>query len=536
VPGSRWNSLLAILPGKPLMLLAAVLMYVGILGTASVDIGHHWDEPLILKSVQSSVRCGSILPGWYLYPSACYDIAMLTAAAHLATGADRASPAGGGTNSTRQELVDYLGSNAFKLQLRSVFFVLSSLTGLIVYCLARRLSGSCWIALFAALAVVSSWEFTYHAKWIATDCLLVLFASSSLLCQYGILSAERQRRRALMVIASAIFAGLAIGTKYPGGIVLAPLVLAIGLSAKQQGLKLSREILLCVMALLLAGVAFLVTTPGCFLEPEVFKRDVSYERAHYGQFGHGGYSVTPGWDHFSKILVYLAAILLSENAALAVTASVLAISGVVHLARKQPRIAVWFGALPLLYIAYMSLQKVMMVRNYLLLLPFLAVFAALGLGAAASVTSRFHIRSIVCGAAVFFILYNLGVATMASLSVLHPNTQLEGAAIAERISSSPRTRVYLSPACRELMTADFLEKHRNIAESPNTADRFVFLSTEVPSWRSWKANVPGRYRTIWARLWDVNWDYYPSWEGFHRVLDISASDPELEPLRKQVAR
>ena len=533
--GSGWNRIVAASPGKPLILLIAALIYVGILGTASVDIGLHWDEPKLVSSLQTAVESGWLVPRWYNYPSMSFDMALLVAAPHAASSALHASPSEKETGLARRELVDYLGGDEFKCQLRSVYFVLSCLTGLVIYHLARGLSGRDWVGVLAALVLLSSWEFTYHAKWIAPDCLLVLFASCSLLGQYGILTAENQGRRLLLVVVAAIFAGLAMGTKYPGGIVLMPLLLAIGLSAKRPNLKPPREIGLCLLAVFLEAGVFVITTPGCYLDPQGFSRDVHYEMAHYGRIGHAGYSVIPGWDHLSKMLVYLASVSLSENAVLAVAASVSAILGVACLARTKPRIVIWFLSLPLLYAAYMSSQRVMIVRNCLLLLPFLAISAALGVGVMVSATSRRPLRLALCGISIFFVLYNLGEVTRSSLSILYPNAKPMASAVAERVASAPRTKLYLSPACRELLTADFMEKQGNLVESPQAADKFIFLSDEVPGWRLYPANVPGRYRTVWSRMQEVNWDYYPSWTGSRRVLEVSASDPALETLRKRIA-
>ncbi|HVP10245.1 MAG TPA: phospholipid carrier-dependent glycosyltransferase [Phycisphaerae bacterium] len=526
---------MAALPGKPLILAIAIIICMGVLGAASVDIGAHWDEPRLISSIQTTVEYGWLVPRWYNYPSVCYDVGMLTAAFHGAVSGRHASPVTEEALPAKRELLEFLGSDAFTWELRSVFFLLSCLTGLAVYYLASGLTGRNWVGLLATLTLLGSWEFTYHAKWIAPDCLVALFASCSILGQLGVLKAEKQGQRFLMVTISSIFAGLTVGTKYPGGIVLVPLLLAIGLSAKRHRSRPVLEVGLHALALGLAATVFLVTTPGFFLDPQGFARDVRYELSHYGEGGHAGYSVAPGWGHFSKMSLYLAAVSLSENMVLAVAASVSAAVGIVSLARTQPRITAWFISLPLLYVVYMSSQRVMIVRNCMLLLPFLAVFAALGFGVIASAPRRRSFRVVLFCVFASFVLFNLSMVTRSSLSILYPDTGSGSRAIAEHVTSSSPTLIYLSPGCRKLLAADPAAAHPNVAQSPEAADRFLFLSDEVPGWRLYPANVPGRYRTIWSQMREVNWDYYPSWTGRHRVLEVSASDPELEPLRKRVA-
>ena len=66
----------------------------------------------------------------------------------------------------------------------------------------------------------------------------------------------------------------------------------------------------------------------------------------------------------------------------------------------------------------------------------------------------------------------------------------------------------------------------NVVADLGAAERVVFVTDEVRDWRQLAANRPWRYRTVWGRMEDVNWDYYPTWEGHPRVLEVSASDRE----------
>src|SRR5262249_28770477 len=214
----------------PVVVLAVVLAYVAVLGVASRDFGTHWDEASITGSVQKSFATGLLLPGWYHYPSLTYDVAMLVALPHaLADAAQRFDLQNRGPASPA--LVGFLGSPGFLLEIRSLFFVLSTLTGLAVYLLALRLTGRAWAAVFGALTTVSAWEFTYHARWVAPDCLLLLPAAFALWSEQRLLDpAAAPRRRAWLTLASA-FTGLAAGAKYPGGMLVLPLLTAVALSA-----------------------------------------------------------------------------------------------------------------------------------------------------------------------------------------------------------------------------------------------------------------------------------------------------------------
>ena len=505
----------------PAILMAISLIYIGALGVASTNFGQHWDEASVTGSVQKSFETGLMLPRWYNYPSVPYDVGILTALPHLALDVAHSfdlNASGLGSAG----LVSYLGDTGFKLRLRAVFFLLSTLSGLAVYLLVRRLSGSGWIALFAALTLVASWEFIYHARWIAPDCLVLLFASFSLWAQHRLMDPQETDRRYFWAAVASLFAGLCMGSKYPGGVVLVPLLLAVALAPRGKDPKRFAVLRQAAACLLIAAFTFVLVTPGSVLEPMRFLQGVLGEMEHYAE-SHGGYTVTPGWQHFSRLATYLGLVFLSRNVVLAAAATALALAGVVFLFKTQARTAVWLLSLPIVYVAYMSMQRVMIVRNYLILMPFFAVFAALGVAALArAARGRPILRYSVFGAALALVAFNLCVATLTSLSIVSPNTTSKSAALEKRLASAPRTKFFLSSACQALLGGDPAHRSANVAGSMASADRFIFDSSEVTDWQQLAANQRGRYRTIWARMQEVNWDYYPSWAGNPRVLEVSA--------------
>ena len=229
--------------------------------------------------------------------------------------------------------------------------------------------------------------------------------------------------------------------------------------------------------------------------------------------------------------MYLGSVFLSKNTVFAVMASALAVVGAAYLVKTQGKISIWFLSLPVLYVLYMSGQRVMIVRNYLLLMPFLAVLMGLGLFAVTLATeSRRRLRFLLCTAAVCFIVYNMCVATKSSLGIYGTHTTSARSAIANRVISSPETRFFLSPASLDLLGADTASQQTNIVETIDLAEKLIFLSNEVKNRGLFIANVPGRYRTVWSGVDEVNWDFYPSWAGKHRVLEVSAKESRLQPL------
>ncbi len=510
----------------PPALLALALIGVGALGVASTDFGHHWDEVNVIGSVENSIQSDLLLPRWYNYPSVSYDIGLLAALPAIAADIGRWFDPTSGTLGS-PELATYLESEAFKLRLRGVFFLLSTLSGLAVYLLARRLSGSGWIGLFAALALVTSWEFVYHARWIAPDCLVLLFTSFSIWGQHHLMDPRETGRRGLWIALASIFAGLAAATKYPGAIVLVPLLVAVALAPRPPRPERFAVIRQAGACLLIAALTFALVSPGCLLEPARFVQNVLHEKVHYAD-SHGGYTVAPGWEHFSRLAIYLGLILLSGNMVPAAAGTALAIVGLAQLARSDARRAAWLASLPVLYVAYMTTQRVMIVRNYLLLLPFVAVCAALGLASLArAARGRPALGHLIRLAALALVAFNLVVATRSALSIVSPGPDDRRPALERRLASAPGTRFLLSPSCRKLLQAGGGRLPASVVATADSADRVIFASDEIRDWQLLAANVPGRYRTIWARMQEVNWDYYPTWDGSPRLLEVSAADRAL---------
>lgn len=510
----------------PAVLLGLSLSYVGTLGILGADFGRHWDEINIVRSVSDTFETGRPLPGWYAYPSFSYAVALLTAVppatAHALSTAPDAGP---------ERVASYLTSPSYLLLLRSVFALLSLCAGLAAYRVARVLSGSAWTGLFAALVLLTSWEFLYQARWVAPDALLAALVASTMASQQRIMASETPGQARFWIVVSAVGVGLCLGTKYPGGMVLAPLLVAVGLT---PATTLRRRYPMMAASLLIAVTAFVLTTPGALLEHEAFLHDVRAEIEHYSTW-HGGYTVSAGPQHLCRMLTYLVAVAPSKSIVVAAAISALALVGVVDLTRTRPKVAVWLMALPILYVGYMSLHRVLIVRNYLLLLPFMAVLASLGLNTLSRyAATRRPLRLLIPGMAAAAILYNLSAATISSLSIYATNARTPEEALADHMAGAPDTVFGLSPRGAALIETVQTSRYPNVTDQLERADRVVFLSSEVTDWTLYAANVPGRYCTVWSSMDEVNWDYYPTWSAHWRILDVSTEDAALADLVRHV--
>ena len=240
---------------------------------------------------------GTLLPGYYTYPSFDYWLNLLVLAPDAV-----ASPAA--EENLREHLLRALDSPAYLLRLRAVYLLITSLSLVWVYLLVLQLRGSWLEALFAASLLACSWEVAYHLRWVATDGMLMQFAAlTGLLAVHALKS-----RRDSWLMAAAAVAGLGCGTKYPGGLLVLPVVLAgffgaPGCTPREKAVRFMK--VATVFALV-----YLAVTPGTILQPLKFAHGVLYELTHYAT-GHGGHTVGRGLEHMQRLLMYFATVLFS---------------------------------------------------------------------------------------------------------------------------------------------------------------------------------------------------------------------------------
>jgi 4-amino-4-deoxy-L-arabinose transferase-like glycosyltransferase len=317
--------------------LFAVVMSVSLVtGFLGMDYGGHWDEPRMRRTIRTGVFEGRVLPGWYNYPSLTYGIVASALLPEIITQ----SRADDRTLETIQANVFGPGST---LRVRSVFLVVTLLAVVWLYVAVFMWRRSVMEALLAAGMLGMSWEVAYHARWIAPDGVLMQFAALFVLLVMAAVKWERHAGRWL--VAAAAVAGLACGTKYPGGILLLPLLIySHRLGKISGGISLARRRVLAAIAVFV--IAFVATTPGTLFEFGKFLRDVGFEMKHYSS-GHAGYSVGAGPGHIALASQYLALVAFSKFWPLALMLFVFGVPGAAYVWRNERRLVLLLLWVPL---------------------------------------------------------------------------------------------------------------------------------------------------------------------------------------------
>jgi 4-amino-4-deoxy-L-arabinose transferase-like glycosyltransferase len=487
----------------PLLLPLVILIATGVRG---IDFGVHWDERAFqIGPVKRMVQTGIMLPGYYGYPSLVYLVnsaATLPELPQVLHGADR-----------KGRLIASIDRHEFVLRLRVVHLLLSSLSLVWVYWLVLRWRESVVEAFLAASFLGLSWEVAYHLRWISTDGILMQFGALTILLTLLFL---REPRRGHLLHLAAIAAGLGCGTKYPGGLLLVPVVIAAASSARGAGAVLTRV----VKVVSVFAAAYLTSTPATLLHPEPFLAALRYEVYHYGT-GHAGHTVGRVGEHGMRMLAYFADVVFSAWPALALPVFGLSLIGIYAVAREG-KVGVVLLSFPALYAAYFATQRAMVVRNLLVVVPFLAIVAARG---ATWVWERRRgaslVRPLTVGLLAMVILVNSGWLIWAAETIVDRRTDRFVRETASYLSSVATSPVWVSPRLRIHLARLGWVKPGHVVDDPRGAERLALYASEgMTRWQEWPANRPGLTER-WFGPREVNFDIYPNWWGDDRIIVMS---------------
>jgi hypothetical protein len=503
----------ALLPIIPVLLPLFILVGSGIRG---LDYGIHMDEgPWQIGPVKTMLRSAILLPQYYAYPS--FDYWVIGGA--LIPDIFAAWP-------DKARVVEAVESHAYLLRVRAVFLVITSLSVLWVYLAVLHWRQSWVEALLASAFLAFSWEVAYHLRWIASDGMLMQFGALTLLCTLR--SWLKGDKRSWLQLA-AVAAGLGCGSKYPGGLLLVPVLVAGYLT--WDGKSYRTVIWLFAQVVIIFAGVYLVTTPGTVLQPMEFRNDVLSELAVYSSGSAGALTIAPGFEHAWLMFIYFSSILFSHYVPIAVLGFALCIIGGYALVMESRKTAALFLCFPVLYLLYFSMQRIMLVRNLLVVTPFFAILAARG---AVSVWEylKFSRGAVTLGLELNLFRACFALLIIASLvvngawllyaaeTIVARHTDRFAREAAAYVAAERAERFFLSPRVRlHLGRLGFVE-FPNVVDDPNHAQQVVFYASEaVKSWMDWPGNRLPLIKT-WFGPYEVNFDMYRAWtwRGDDRII------------------
>jgi hypothetical protein len=331
------------------------------------------------------------------------------------------------------------------------------------------------------------------------------------------------------LFAAAAVAGLGCATKYPGGLLILPVALATLFATTDYTRRQQASRMVRVGATF--ALVYLAVTPATILQPKKLADAVFYEMSHYAS-GHGGHTVGRGFEHVWRMFTYFSTVCFSPCLPIALLIFALAITGLVSLTRRDRRTAVVLLAFPLLYLFYFSMQRAMVVRNLLAVIPFFGIAAARGAGAIGeALSSNGHVRHLPWRSATWVGFLGLAVCFHAwwliesAESIADRHTDRFVREAAKYIDQHRGTRFLLSPRMAHDI-AMVSPPLNNLTVDPGQADVFVLYAREgMRRWHDWPANRRDLTQACFGPR-EVNFNMYPNWWGDDHVVAISRSHAE----------
>ena len=233
-----------------------------------------------------------------------------------------------------------------------------ALIGILVFSIALRLTNQLSAALLATTITYASPEFLKNSYIIGVDTLMALMC---LICTTVALVGLSSRSFKRLTLC-AFTAGLACAAKYNAApIAIVPLTLW---ALKDRSIRS----LFCV------GIAgffgFFVGAPFSILAFDEFWKGISFELWHYAVAGHTGNTAERGLPQ----ALFYARWLVTDGIGWLATSCAL-VGSIAFFKRDRER-AIVFGVFPLAYCALMIMQRANFTRNMVVMIPYLAVYAA----------------------------------------------------------------------------------------------------------------------------------------------------------------
>ena len=505
------NRLVWVTPVLP-FLAFLLLVYRGI------DFGVHWDEfSNNIEPVAYSLQNGfTLLPSQYGYPGVGYWLTFSASTPELGRAIvdGKRSP-----EELKNTLVPVLRGEVFRLRLRRVFGFVTALTAVWIY-FAVLVWGRSWLeALYASLLFAFSWEMVYHARWIAPDSILMQFGALTLL----LVSVAWRTGSRWALYSAVVAAGFGCGSKYPGALLLLPILAVIWLGPHSKRRAFGDSAL--VMAIFIGS--YLITTPGTLLQPIKFYSDVT-EKMHIYATGFLGYSVHPGIRHLSKIFKYFGTQLGSTFQLISVLLMAFGFAGAWALIKESWRNALIVLLFPVVYLLYFSSQAAMIVRNYLVVAPFLFLLMARGVFWTSSKLRWERVRVGFVAIIVLLIAVNAIDQVKAAESVAkRRNVSVFVDAFERYTQAHPNWTFLISPKLeRELRGRNFWGKNLSVDtkfEQPYQVYASYYSEAVLPIQRVWQTNRPRTFLAIFGPR-EVNLDYYTGWWGDDRIVCLSPKE------------
>jgi len=222
---------------------------------------------------------------------------------------------------------------------------------------------------------------------------------------------------------------------------------------------------------------------------------------------------------FRVLHLYLSRVLLSPYQPVAFIFISLAMIGSWAMFSESQKIWIIFHSFPVLYLMYFSLQRVMFVRNLLILTPFLVILSVKGFG---YIHEKLPLKSHKLGISILasgLVVLNGFWCLYAAQTIQDNGVDTQAQNLAKEIESNPQKTYFVSESVWVALDSQNMTSFDNLTRvDTNSVDSVVFYfyaDMEEPGY--WPVNKPGIAPRSLGSL-EVNLDYYSGWRGPDRIL------------------
>ena len=489
----------------PALLICALFVTSGLRG---IDFGYHWDEGgWQVLPVKQMVSSGVLVPRSFIYPSFSLWVVLLPA---LDTGV-RAGLSGRSAREVQRAMVSEFDRPEYLLEVRTLFLLISALAIVWIYLAVLVIGGKWWEATIACAALGLTWEYAYHSRWVATDCLLTQFSALTLLS----LALFHRTKKPAWLYTAAVAAGLGTGTKYPGVVLLATVLIAGALALPFR--RVLPQLFRAATLGAIAFAAYLVTTPGTLISPFNFYGQLRGIHEYYAA-GHHGYTVAAGFPHLRLALEYFLFDFFSPYRWVAIGGFVAVVAGAVLRVRDDKKLGAVLISFPLLFLTFFCwTYGVFIVRNFLLITPFLAVLASRGICELYSRLPAPRYRRVFAGLLALVAVVHGAWLWSAGESVRDVDPAAQANEAVTWVAAHPGTRFRVSDKVRALAQLQGVALPANASAGADAQAVVFFARSEGPPPTEWTVNDPWLTEEVFGPR-EVNFNWYSNWEGHDRVV------------------
>jgi len=333
---------------------------------------HYWDEPHITAKAIEMLQDGDFNPHFFNYPPLTAYLLLpfyilnyfqlmgngrLAGLDEIIIGRDTGWVFHGNTG-----WLWTISHPSFYAVGRLLMVLLSILSILLVYEVGKRYFNR-KIGLIAAVILTFS---DFGGSSINLNIPVLFFVLLTLF----LLSLYIEKKHIKYIILTGLSVGLAAAAKYNSFLIIVPAILGVLFFSNKR----IRDLLIVIFS---TGLGFFIGCPYALLDLNTFLDHAGFEVRHYKVFGHDGAQGIPG---MTQLKFYLSYFRNWINNTFSYSKSwILSLAGVAVLPILDIKKVLIVFSFPILYVLYMSQQKVNFTRNMLCITPFIVLTIAIAL-------------------------------------------------------------------------------------------------------------------------------------------------------------